>query len=376
MLKLVYACLAVSFIALVVLIVSASDGGHAFRGTTKPMYDTLTSSAEILAADKNGAITQTGNGLVAGYRRGGTSAAWTFKFDPFANADEMSWNDAVPTADSWCAGACPSAIVGFGARYSAHGGASAALANTLSAQNTGLLQPLVFTSANAGFARLGGVRNASSTLVQIKDSVVTTLPVEAPSVVVADKSGARIASGSPNDQGGELDRLELADGKWTSAAPSLAESGLRNICISSDGRWVGAISHRALLMAFADTNPIVAGNPAAGGICTADSGGFTVVVNPADHPNFVAAARYTHDGRRIWARTFGAQRLLSPTGSPLIVTATTDGHVTAIDSVTGKVELQQRFSGPAFVTADGSIVTTGREGKPVWLYVPGISETQ
>lgn len=374
MLKLVYACLAFSFIALVALVIAATGPNHSFRGTTKPMFDALTQGATILAADRNGAVTQTGNGRVAGYKRGAQGDEWTLKFDPFGLTSDDPWGDDVIGASAWCAGGCPAALVLVGDRFSARGGADPALAQAFNAKGASGLQVLAVTARDTAFGHIGTQQNTAAPLLRFKGSLVTTLPARAPSVVMVDDDGGRLAAGSPNGAIGTLTRLERVGGKWVHATPNVDEPNLRNLCISHDGRWVGAISAQTLLMGFGDYAPLATGNPVAGGTCTADSAGFTAVVNPAARATSVAAARYTHDGRRVWARTFGSQRLLSPTGSPLIVTSTSGGDVTAIDAVSGKVEMQKQLATQPFVTSDGAIITAGRDGVPVWLYVPGISD--
>lgn len=377
MLRLVYGCLAISAAALLALVIASSGEDASFAGTTKPMFEALTDDAKVLAADRNGAVTQTGNGRIAGHRRGTRGAVWTLKFNPFAEADRDPWGGDAIQAVAWCAGGCPAAIVTTGAGFSAQAGADPALAKSLAARSSTpgtALQVIAVTARDTAYGFIDSGPAHPAPLLEFKGTRIRELPVDSPSTVMTDDRGTRLAAGSPKGESGALARLQRSAGRWAEAAPSFEEPLLRNLCISRDGRWLGAVSARILMMGFSGGEPIASGDSVASGTCTADSGGFTAVVNPSARPGVVAVVRYTHDGRRIWARTLGAQKLLSPAGSPLIVTQTRGGELTALDAVSGRRWMHQSVSGEPYVSRDGAIVTTGRNGEPVWLFVPGISD--
>lgn len=367
MLKLVYACLAFSAVAFVVLIVASADRGRAFRGTTAGMARALTEPARVLDADNKGAVVQTGNGRVEGYLRGQEDPIWSVEFERFPDIDDDGWSAEPPNAAAWCAGACPASIVSVDGRYNARGGASEALAAKLNGGASGPAELLDVLDTSSALANLPGEDPQSSQLAFISGSTAERLPIENPSVAIANKSGTRVIAGTGLGNVGRLTRAIRAGGKWRTAAPPIEEPNLANMCLSSDGRWVGAVSRRVLLMPFVSDTAFGAGNPVSSGLCRADASGYTTAVNPLDRPSFVAASRYAHDGRRIWARTFGAVRLLSPTGSPRVVVQDNIQNVTAVDAVSGKVVLQRQLSTRPFVGADGAIVTASRAGTPLWI---------
>lgn len=360
MLKLVYACLAFSAVALTGLVIASASQGPPFHGTTAAMARALGEDAHVLDADETGAITQTGNGVVAGFRRGETKPDWEIKFSRFPDSGSGSWDTAPSNAAAWCAGDCPSALVQVGGRYQARGEAAAALAERLNTSGSDAYI-LDVVGPNSLFARIAGV------LTSLRGQEAQALPVKNPSVAVASGSARRVIAGSAVGETGLISRTIQNDGKWQSAAPVLSEPNLQNMCISPDGRWVGAVSNRLLLLPFVGSATLTAGNPVAGGVCRADSQGFTFAVNPEGNRSQVSAVRFTHDGRRLWARSFGAQRLLSPSGLPVIVTRSPDNTVTAVDATTGDVRFKRAVTGQVFVGDDGAVVTADRSGQPEWL---------
>lgn len=367
MLKLVYGCLAFSAIAFTALLIAASSQGPAFRGTTESMAIALSSGATVLDADARGAITQTGNGTVSGYIRGDDGPAWSIDFKRFTDDPGASVDGLAPrNAQAWCSGRCPAAIVEFAGTYRAAGGGPQALASQLSGYGS---SAALLSLMPGGKALVNQPAGAGGKLKILTGGRVEMLPAESPSVAIASANGYRVIAGADRGGTGVLTRSIRTGGNWATANPDLAEPGLQNICISPDGRWVGAVSNRLLLMPFIGPAQTVAGNPVQGGICRADQSGFTFAVNPQLRPNHVAAVRFTHDGRRIWARSFGAQRLISPTGSPLIVTWGRDDSVSVVDAVSGKALAKTPLPQEPFVGRDGSIVIASRGGFPTWIKV-------
>lgn len=367
MLKLVYGCLAFSAVALTVLVIATAGNRPSFRGTTHSMATALTAPATVLDADARGAITQTGNGTVAGYERGADSPAWSVDFKRFPDDTGADFDGLEPhDAAAWCSGDCPAAIVSIDGKYRAVGSAPKALADQLNAYSASASLLDVLPGGKALISQpLGG----AGRLKLLNMGRVEVLPASAPSVAIASANGYRVIAGSARSGGGVLSRSIRTGGKWVAGTPDLTEPGLQNLCISSDGRWVGAVSNRLLLMPFIGASQVAAGNPVAGGICRADQGGFTFAVNPQDSRSHVAAVRFAHDGRRIWARSFGAQKLISPTGSPLIVTWGRDDTISVVDAVSGRALPKQALPQEPFVGGDGSIVIASRGGFPTWVKV-------
>lgn len=371
MLKLVYSCLALSAVALVVLIVSAAKQPETRHDDYQELTNALVQTADVLAADRTGAITQTGNGVVSGYRRGSIDPVWTVRFDRFTSEGDPP---AIVSneASARCAGDCPSALVATGSRLEAYGGASRALTGQLAKQGVtaeALRDVIDRERAVALVAPVDatGARRLSEISPRGQLQMSPTTPEIAPSAVYTDAAGTRAISGADDRGTGILERLVRSGGQWREAAPSLRIPSLQNLCISDDGRWVGAVGRRFWLMSIDDPNPIVTGNPVPRGNCRADSRGFTFVVNRGDQRGTISAVRLTHDGRRIWAQSFGRQQLISPPGSPLIVVHAQDNTLTAVDAATGVERLKRRVDEPAFVAADGAIVTANRKGQPSWV---------
>jgi hypothetical protein len=366
--KLVITCLSTSAVALTALLIATAGQSSSFRGTTAEMLATYSEPARVLTADAKGAITQTGNGVVAGYLRGQNAPSWKVKFDRFPpeqTAQELTPDDA----KAWCVGRCPAALVEIRGSYSQQSAGAERLAGTLTGLGPNYRLLDLIDRSRALVAPLAGTAAAGENLRLVSGSRIEQLPARGPSVAYADERGYRVAAGSAEGKVGTLSRMTRAGGRWRSVGAAVVEPNLQNICISSDGRWTGAISRRIQLMAFLGGSPVLAGNPVSGGICRADARGFTAVVNPADRSGRLAAARYTHDGRRLWARSLGSQRLISPTGSPLIVTETTHQPLTlaAFDAVDGSPRLRRPIQSRPYVGEDGSIVTADRSGLPVWI---------
>jgi hypothetical protein len=374
MFKFAVICLTVSALALATLIIAAAGQRSYFRGTTPEMLEAYSTPAQVLAADADGAITQTGNGVVAGYSRGETKPSWQFKFTRFP-LELMDDFDNPDDAQAWCAGRCPSALVLLRGHYSKRGAGTGALAETLAKSLTALGSGYrLLDLIDARRALVGPVSGADRTssrasLMLVNGSRTERLPTPSPSAAYASSNGFRVVAGSADGNTGTLTRAIRAGGRWRPVGSSIVEPNLENLCISADGRWVGAISRRIQLLPFLGGEAALAGNPLSGGVCRADSRGYTVVVNPAASPGQIGAVRMTHDGRRIWARSFGTRRLISPGPSPLIVTESTRPQrtIVAVDATTGQERLRRGISTTPKVGEDGAIVVADRTGQPIWI---------
>ncbi len=360
MLKLVYACLAFTVIALVILVATAFSEKSFFRGTTSEMLRALQDPGLVLAADEHGAVTQTGNGIVAGHRRSGESAAWTMRFDRFPDTRGWrNWSSVLDNASAWCAGRCPAAFVAIGGNYSARGGASAELAAELNRDHARILAA---PAPDSVFA------NRNNRLVHYKGGTSTDLPVTGPSVVEVDGSARRLIVGSADGTTGTLQQFERSGRSWREAAEPLRLTALGNICISRDGRGIATIARRTAIGSFGSDELRAVARPVSAGRCSFDGDGVTFVFNATSGPRHILARRHSTDGRLKWRADYGGHRLISPTGSPLIVDRSANGTLTAHDARSGaKLTLNPDSALFPFVSSDGSILYAERSGRPVWV---------
>lgn len=364
MLKLVYGCLAFSAIALTLLVVAAVDQGEPFRGTTNAMSHAIGQNAQVLSADASGAVTQTGNGHVTGYRADG-SRTWRFSFNPFKAGPTNPYGAGSIDALANCAGACPSAITELLGAYSAHGGASnelAATLNELTREGASLLR--VVDRARA-FSKSSD-SDSPSQLLSTDGASTAKLPIAGPTVVELSGDRARALVGSAIGQRGAITRLEARGRRWGVRGPSIKQRGLMNSCISDDGQWVGMVAGRASRRSFDGGTRVAFGPRIASGKCSVDAQGTTLSFTQLGRPELLAA-RYDADGREVWRHDLGAMRLLSNSGSPYVVAQSSDGNVVALDAVTGRERFRHHVNGEPFVAGDGSIVTADRSGSPTWL---------
>jgi hypothetical protein len=369
MLKLVYGCLAFSLIAGVIIFVLAVEQGRSFRGMTKTMGDAISQGATILDADRNGAVTQTGNGRLKGYARAG-GAQWETKVDRFAEGPSNPFGAGSNDASAWCNQTCPAAIVEFEGVFSAFGGADPKLAESLDGHDAKPEDILGFAGAKTVFLRKLVEGFAQPRLVASEagkpDAVLTVIN---PSEIQPDRARDRVVSGSATDKIGSLNQIVRRGGIWRVAGRSISEAGLKNICVSDDDAWIGAVTTRFSRFASGGTPRSSFGPPITTGTCTVDQQGITAIYTPVADPNKLQATRYSASGRRLWQHDFGAQRLLSPAGSPDVVAQAADGTVTALDAITGRAIFERQVVGQPFVGNDGSIVVADRQGEPEWLHV-------
>lgn len=370
MLKLVYGCLAFSLIAGAIIFVLAVEQGRGFRGMTKTMGDAIAQDATILDADQNGAVTQTGNGRLKGFGPDG-DARWETKVDRFAEGPSNPYGAGSNDASAWCNQTCPSAIVEFEGAFSAYGGADPGLAQKLDDHGATPDDILGFAGATTVFLRKPIEGFAQPRLVASEvDKPDAVLGVINPSEIQPDRARDRVVSGSASDHVGRLHQIVRSGGIWRVAGRSISEAGLKNVCVSKDDAWIGAVAARFSRFASGETPRSSFGPRITTGTCTVDRQGITAIYTTVADPDRLQAARYSASGRRIWLHEFGAQRLLSRAGSPEIVAQAVDGTVTALDAITGRETFERRLVGKPFVGNDGSIVVADRQGTPKWLHLP------
>lgn len=366
MLKLVYGCLAFSAIALVIIFVSAANQGPPFRGMTKSMADAVSQGATILAADRNGAVTQSGNGRIAGFDRGSDERVWSTSFSRFEEGPANPYGAGSIDATASCAIECPSAIVELLGRYSARGAASPELAATLTDLAQGAEGLLAIPTRENAFVRAQLTDADVPQLLWVASGNATGVSVQNPSAVEVDSAARHAVAGAAKGSRGTLSRIERSGNRWKVSGRSILKTGLKNMCISPDGEWVGSVGTRIHRFAFDARDATVVGPEVATGTCTVDSAGITVPFTTATDAT-LQVTRFSATGRPLWSRKLGAQRLLSKGGSPYIVSQAANGDVTALDAVTGRVLLTRTVVGAPYVGRDGSVVIGDREGHPEWL---------
>jgi hypothetical protein len=368
-LKLVYGCLAFSLIACVFLFVSASQKDDGFHGMTKSMGDAIANGATVLDADRNGAVIQTGNGKVSGFKHDGTQT-WSTRYDRFKARLTNPFGAGADDASAWCPAACPGALVEFIGDFAAFGGADAELAASLGDLHPKPEEVLAFGSDGTAFIRIADEGQTVQALnVLAPGGKATPLAVENPSDVQPLRPHDKAVVGSINGNAkvGNLDQLILGGGSWRVAGRPLREAGLKNVCVSTDNKWVGSISTRIRRSAFGGAKGEAFGPAVIGGTCSVDDAGITAVFNRKPKPTDVVAARFAPNGRMLWVRNFGGQRLLSKAGSPYVVVQTSDSTITAMDAISGRDAFTGKVEGSPFVGRDGSIVTANRKGEPRWV---------
>lgn len=369
MLKLVYGCLAFSLISGVLIFVLAVEQGRSFRGMTKTMGDAISQGATVLDADRTGAITQTGNGRVSGFGRDG-NARWETKVDRFAEGPSNPFGAGSNDATAWCNQQCPAALVEFEGQFNAFGGADPKLAQALEAGNARPEDVLGFAGGESVFLRrlTEGFADPRLVVTEVGKSEAV-LGVINPSEIQPDRARDRVVSGSATGKVGSLNQIVRSGGVWRVVGRAVSESGLKNVCVSDDDAWVGAVTTRISRFAMGAKPRSSFGPPITTGTCTVDQQGITAIYTSVADPNRLQAARYSASGRRLWRYDFGAKRLLSPAGSPDVVAQAADGTVTALDAVSGRAVFNRVVAGQPFVGNDGSIVTANRQGEPEWLHV-------
>lgn len=368
MLKLVYGCLAFSLVACVILFVAAGKKGQGFHGMTNAMGQSIDGGATILDADASGAITQTGNGNVVAYRRNGEKA-WSTKVDRFKESPSNPYGAGVNNATAWCVTSCPTALVAFDNKYSAFDGVSAALVTELNALSPKPEDVMALSGRDTAFLRFFPPGNAKPQIYVSTPGKPRTLlvGVSNPSEVQPDQPRGRAVIGSVSGRDGVLAEAAYLQGAWQVTNRSIKEIGLKNVCVSDDEEWIGAVFNRVSRSAFGGRAGAALGPTITSGTCSVDDSGLTAVYTPKSNPNIVEAARYSAGGRTVWRHELGAQRLLSHAGSPLVVTQAANGTVTAIDATTGRTTYTEVIADEPFVGEDGSIVTANRKGEPKWL---------
>ncbi|MGH2958344.1 MAG: hypothetical protein ACRDKE_01975 [Solirubrobacterales bacterium] len=367
MLKLVYGCLAFSLVAGVIIFVAAAGQDHGFRGMTKSMGDAITQDAKVLDADRYGAITQTGNGHVAGFTRDGDKK-WSVDFDRFAESPANPYGAGAEDALAWCiddASSCPGGILRIGARYESVGGASPELAAALNSKPQDQAGLLAVPQSDQAFVRVTEEGSGNAVLALLGEQA-TTFPITDPKVVQPRVESSSALVGSGGEKIGEVSWLKREGSTWRKARGTITEPGLQNAC-SSDSE-IATVSTRVRIFDSIDAEGKTIGERVSGGVCTFTYNlTVTVVFNSAASPESVQVANYKRDGTLNWKKDLGAQKLLSSSGSPYVVAQKADGTLTVYSVFDGRILMTKQLTSVPFVGPDGSVVSAGRDGDPIWL---------
>jgi hypothetical protein len=380
MIKFVYVCLAFFGAGVIFLIASSRNEDTGLQGMSHAMVVAVQSGATVLDADRYGAVTQSGDGVVRGWTRGGKQL-WSRSFDRFAAGPQNPYGAGAIDASASCVGSCPTAVVGVGGSYDGHGSAGAAtLAASLSTLPQVAQSKVLATTAPASavVSVVPGV-GATPELVAVDGRIHRRvpspnpriahrfLPVTNPKIAQFDIRGDRMIVGSaPTAQSARLDSFETGGRGWVPVGTPYEAQALSNACFASGGALTATVSSYVHLFRFGAPPGVQIGPPIASGTCTIAGGGITVVYT-APGSGSVLVARYSARGLRIWIRNLGVRTLLSHAGSPTIAVQGNNGELTAIDAVSGKTVLRRVVAGQPYVARDGSILTADRKGRPAWL---------
>lgn len=366
MLKFIYGCLAFTAISLAAFIYLASTQDH-FRGFGDGSAFALMDGAEVLAGDRSGAITQTGDGKVFGFTVGGEEQ-WDTSFDRFATRSSADRAVRVPNAAAKCIGPCPAAILTLPSGITAEGEADpgGALTRSLADADAHVFATI---APDAAFASVG----ASSELAWFFGGAPPKkLGIQHAGSVSLDLNRTHAVAGTVKGGRGSIFALERSGNRWKVVGEPVRQVNPRNACISGGGGWIGAAGNQFEIHRFGSAETIPIGPAVASGTCTIDSDAITIVYSAPENPTVVLAARYGFDNRRQWIRELGPNALLSgPGASTIVVRGGAAGTTIGIDARSGKETFREDLASKPLVADDGSIITANRHGEPTWRRVGG-----
>lgn len=371
MTKLVFACVVVSA-ALVVavmflLVVSEPE--------QPPRFSTLSSAiedgAEILDADENGAITMTANGNVRGVSRDG-AVVWERSFERY----EPNKRDLIG-ARATCVEKCPAALLDLPSGYEGVGGADPAgsIARALTDGDMSLLAAVDSTTVFAAAPTATGTTLRTIIATDPERPSAPTLEnvgIPGPGYVgiapTTDRAVVGAIGGDPPAGAARVRAISGERGKWTTAGESVREIESANICISSDGKWIGIVSTGIRVARFGEEPGEQLGSAIERGTCTIDARGISAVVQASENQGDVVGLRYSRQGKLVWRRALGRVRVVNDADAVNFV-ARADGseQTTVLEASSGKLLLEQKLRANVFASDDGALVTANRAGVPTWI---------
>lgn len=371
MTKLVLGCVVVSVVLIAAVTILLVDAGP----EEPPRFSTISSAiedgAEILDADKHGAITLTANGNVRGYTRDGL-LVWERSFDRYEPNRR-----ALLAASASCVARCPAAFLNLSSGYEGVGGADPAgsISRALSEGEMSLLAVIDSESVFASASTATGTTLRTITSTDPDRPSAPTLEnvgIPGPGYVGiardVDRAVVGAIGGDPPDGAARVRAISGERGGWTTAGAAIPEIESANACISPDGRWIGIASTRIRIARFGERAGDKIGAGISRGTCAIDDRGISAVVQNREGPGDVIALRYSHRGKTLWRRKLGRVRIVSDADAVNFV-ARSDGSelTTVIDATTGKLLLEQKLRANVFAADDGALVTANRAGFPAWV---------
>lgn len=371
MTKFIVACIAVTVVGIV-----AVAGIVVISGPERPPRFTTISSAieegaEVLAADKDGAVTMTANGRIRGFSRAGEKL-WERKFDRYEPNKRV-----LLEARATCAVKCPAALLELPTGYEGAGGADPA--GSLSrALSNGDMQLLAAAAPAELFARAPTNNGSTLRTIFTTDLNQPTAPTEqnvgvaGPGYVSVAAGGGRGVVGSlvsdPAGKPARIQAIEGSAGDWNPVGPAIPDIESANACISADGSRIAIASDRLRAGEFGSKPDRTYGPALSRGSCTIDGSGLSALMLPRGAASGLIAARYDFDGRQLWRRELGAVRVISDADAKYFVVREESTSVTSVlDVVNGRKVFEAELPPNLFAADDGSLVTANRSGTPTWV---------
>lgn len=373
MTRFVALCLAVTAIAMTVVIVLAVLAGP----ESPPRFTTVSSAieegAEVLAADQEGAVTLTANGRIRGFARSGAKL-WERKFDRY----EPNKRVLLP-ARATCVLKCPAALLELPTGYEGVGGAdpAGAMSRTLSNDGMGLL---AVAAPNELFGR-APVNNGSTLRTVFTTDIdqptaptVRNVDIAGPGYIGLALDGGRAVVGSlasdPDEKPARIQAIEGSNGEWGAVGPAIPDIESANACITADGAKIAIASDRLRVGEFGAKPDRVIGPAISRGTCTIDDSGVSAVMVARDPTDGLFAARYDFRGRELWRAELGPVRVINDSDAKFFVVRNESTELTSVyDVVDGKRVLDEELPPNLFAADDGALVVADRSGNPTWISV-------
>lgn len=383
MTRFIKGCIAFSLIALVVVIVLAINEDEPSFVRYAYVNQSINQGADVLAADSNGAITQTATGAVLGFEQGSDQPTWQQSFERFDHT-----TNSIRSASAQCSFACPSAMLTLPDKTIGVGqmDPTGSLARALGNGDSSLVKVI---DANAMFVN-GKRANTTGLFTMRSDPNAPGPPTSiftglrgASYVGLAWNGQAAVVGVAGSDNDGDALRLRTlvhSEDRWQVGDINLSLSKDANACISKDGHKGAAVDRRLRVFGLTapSTRDVAAavrsfGPRVASGTCTIDDdGSVTLLFNPLDEGDAIVATRFDPSGRQLWSNTYRRAKLLTKADSLFYAIRDTTGRMRAFDIATGKLLLDNQLdgvppSGHGLGFGRDAIVLANRKGEPTWL---------
>lgn len=383
MTRFIKGCIAFSLVALVVVIVLAINEDEPSFIRYAYVNESINQGAEVLAADADGAVTQTATGAVLGFEQGSADPVWKQSFEPFDNT-----TNSIRSASAQCSYACPSAMVTLPDKTIGVGqmDPTGSLARALGNGDSTLVKVVDNTSIFVNDTRA----NTTGLFAMKSDEQSPGPPTSlftglrgASYVGLAQNARAAVVGVAGSDNDGDALRLRTLlreDRAWTTGNINLSLSKDANACISGEGRFAAAVDRRLRVFPLQRSNtqditvePQTVGPRVASGTCTIDDyGSVTLLYNPIGGTDAIEAVRFSATGRQLWSFSYPQAKLLTKADSYFYAIREVNGTLRAFDIKTGRQILEDPLtgvppSGHGLGFGRDAIVRANRKGEPTWL---------